>query len=147
MHRAVLAQNRITSYNVCYTKLLRGEIDRIKKDGVSEAELKRTRAQLIASQVYKLDSMFGQAMEIGQAEAVGLSWKDVDTMRERLQAVSAADVQAVANKYFSDDAVTVVITSYSIHYTKLYDALSTLLGSKRGSSFWYQGVLSAAKRK
>ncbi len=88
---------------------LRAEIERIRQEGVSETELKRTRAQLIAGQVYKLDSMFGQAMEIGQTEAVGLSWKDVDTMRERLQQVSAADVQAVAKKYFDDDGLTVGI--------------------------------------
>lgn len=86
---------------------LRAEIARIQKDGVSEAELKRTKAQLVAGQVYKLDSMFGQAMEIGQMEAVGHSWKDVDTMLERLQQVTAADVQAVAKKYFDDDALTI----------------------------------------
>ena len=86
---------------------LRAEITRIQQDGVSAAELKRTKAQLVAGQVYKLDSMFGQAMEIGQMEAVGLSWKDVEIMLERLQQVSAADVQAVARKYFDDDALTI----------------------------------------
>ena len=86
---------------------LRAEITRIQQDGVSAAELKRTKAQLVAGQVYKLDSMFGQAMEIGQMEAVGLSWKDVEIMLDRLQQVSAADVQAVARKYFADDALTI----------------------------------------
>ena len=86
---------------------LRAEIARIQQDGVSAAELKRTKAQLVAGQVYKLDSMFGQAMEIGQMEAVGLSWKNVEIMLERLQQVSAADVQAVARKYFTDDALTI----------------------------------------
>lgn len=88
---------------------LRAEIARIQQDGVTPAELKRTKAQLVAGQVYKLDSMFGQAMEIGQMEAVGLSWKDVDTMLDRLQKVTAEEVQAVARKYFSDDALTVGI--------------------------------------
>lgn len=88
---------------------LRAEITRIQQDGVSETELKRSKAQLIATQVYKLDSMFGQAMEIGQMEAVGLSWRDVKTGLERLQQVSAADIQAAARKYFNDDALTVGI--------------------------------------
>lgn len=88
---------------------LREEIKRIQEHGVSAAELRRSKAQLIASQVYKLDSMFGQAMEIGQMEAVGLPWQDVEVMRERLQNVSAAEVQAVAKKYFNDDALTVGI--------------------------------------
>ncbi len=86
---------------------LRAEIARVQKEGVSEQELKRAKAQLIAGQVYKLDSMFGQAMEIGQIEAVGLPYRQLDRMLEKLQAVSAADIQAVANKYFNDDALTI----------------------------------------
>lgn len=86
---------------------LRAEIARIQEQGVSEAELRRSKAQLIASQIYKLDSMFGQAMEIGQMEAVGLPWQDVEVMLERLQKVTAAEVQAVAKKYFDDDVLTV----------------------------------------
>ena len=86
---------------------LRAEITRVQNEGVSAAELKRAKAQLLASQVYKLDSMFGQAMEIGQTEAVGLSYKHIDRMLEKLQKVTAAEVQAVAKKYFSDDVLTI----------------------------------------
>jgi len=86
---------------------LRAEIARVQKDGVSEQELKRAKAQLIAGQVYKLDSMFGQAMEIGQIEAVGLPYRKLDRMLEKLQTVTAADIQAVANRYFNDDALTI----------------------------------------
>jgi zinc protease len=86
---------------------LRAEIARVQKDGVSEAELKRAKAQLLASQVYKLDSMFGQAMEIGQTEATGLPYRKIDRMLEKLQKVTAAEVQAAAKKYFTDDTLTV----------------------------------------
>jgi len=86
---------------------LRAEIARVQKDGVSPAELKRAKAQLLASEVYKLDSMFGQAMEIGQTESSGLSYKKLDRMLEKLQKVTAAEVQAVAKKYFTDDTLTV----------------------------------------
>jgi len=88
---------------------LRAEIVRVQKDGVSEQELKRAKAQLVAGQVYKMDSMFGQAMEIGQIEAVGLPYKKIDRMLEKLQKVSAAEVQAVARKYFTDDTLTIGI--------------------------------------
>jgi len=88
---------------------LRTEIARVQKDGVSEQELKRAKAQLVAGQVYKMDSMFGQAMEIGQIEAVGLPYRKIDRMLEKLQKVSAAEVQAVAKKYFTDDTLTVGI--------------------------------------
>ena len=88
---------------------LRAEIARFQKDGITDAELKRARAQLVASQVYKLDSMFGQAMEIGQTEAAGLSYKQIDRMLEKLQQVTAAELQAVARKYFTDDTLTIGI--------------------------------------
>ena len=86
---------------------LRGEVERIAKEGVSADELKRVKAQLIASQVYKRDSVFGQAMEIGSMELSGFSYKLIDRMIERLAAVTPAQVQAVAQKYFSDDQLTV----------------------------------------
>ena len=86
---------------------LRAEIARVQKDGVSEQELKRAKAQLLAGQVYKLDSMFGQAMEIGQIESAGLPYQQVDRMLEKLQKVTAAEVQSVAKKYFNDDALTI----------------------------------------
>jgi zinc protease len=86
---------------------LRAEITRIQKDGVSEQELKRARAQLVAAEVYKLDSMFGQAMEIGQTESAGIPYQKIDRMLEKLQQVTAAEVQAVAKKYFSDDTLTI----------------------------------------
>jgi zinc protease len=86
---------------------LRGEVERIAKEGVSADELKRVKAQLIASQVYKRDSVFGQAMEIGSMELSGFSYKLIDRMIERLAAVTPAQVQAVAQKYFSDAQLTV----------------------------------------
>ena len=86
---------------------LRSEIERVQKEGVSEQELKRAKAQLLASQVYKLDSMFGQAMEIGQTESAGIPYQKIERMLEKLQKVTAAEVQAVAKKYFNDDSLTV----------------------------------------
>ncbi len=90
---------------------LRAEIERIAKDGVSPDELRRVKAQLIASQVYKRDSVYGQAMEIGVMEMAGVSHKLIDRIIERLSAVTPAQVQAVAQKYFSDEQLTVATLS------------------------------------
>ncbi|MDB5840312.1 MAG: insulinase family protein [Herminiimonas sp.] len=87
--------------------LLRAEVDRIAKEGVSEDELKRVKTQLIAGQIYKRDSIFGQAMEIGTMEMTGISHKQIDRIIEKLGQVTAQQVQAVAQKYFSDDNLTV----------------------------------------
>ena len=86
---------------------LHAEIARIQNEGVSEDELRRVKVQAVAGQVYKRDSLMGQAMEIGMDEMVGLSWKDDPLMLERIRTVTAAEVQAVAKKYFRDDTLTV----------------------------------------
>lgn len=88
-------------------KHLRGEVERVAREGVSESELKRVKTQLIASQIYKRDSIFGQAMEIGTMEMSGISHRMIDRLIERLSQVSAQQVQAVAQKYFGDDALTI----------------------------------------
>ena len=67
-----------------------------RRHGVSEQELKRAKAQVVAAQVYKLDSMFGQAMEIGQLETSGLAYQANTRMIEKLQAVTAEQVRALS---------------------------------------------------
>jgi zinc protease len=88
---------------------LRAEVAKVASDGVSEAELQRARAQLIASETYKRDSMFAQAMEMGMMETVGFSWRDTDRIIARLKTVTAAQVKDVAARYFSDDVLTVAV--------------------------------------
>jgi zinc protease len=86
---------------------LRAEITRIQNEGVSDEELRRVKVQAVAGQVFKRDSLMGQAMEIGMDEMVGLSWKDDDLMLQRIRGVTAEQVQAVARKYFRDETLTV----------------------------------------
>jgi zinc protease len=88
-------------------QLLRAEVERVAKEGVSEAELQRVKTQLIAGQIYKRDSVFGQAMEIGVIEMTGISHTNIDRIIEKLKTVTAQQVQEVAQKYFGDDALTV----------------------------------------
>lgn len=52
-----------------------------------------------------------QAMEFGGLEIAGFSHRDADRILERIRAVTAAEVQSVANRYFGDDALTVVTLS------------------------------------
>ncbi|MBN9460557.1 MAG: insulinase family protein [Burkholderiales bacterium] len=87
---------------------LRGEVERIAREGVREDELRRIKTQYVAAQIYKRDSLMGQAMEIGSLEMAGFSHRDADRVLERIRAVTAAEVQAVARKYFGDDALTAV---------------------------------------
>jgi zinc protease len=86
---------------------LLGEIRRIAEHGVEDAELSRVKANLLASQVYKLDSVFGQAMEIAAYEMSGFSYAQAAEVQSRLKAVNSEHVKAVAAKYFSEDSMTV----------------------------------------
>jgi zinc protease len=86
---------------------LREEIALLEKDGVNEDELKRVKAQVTASEVYKRDSLFYQAMEIGQMESIGLGQKAIPVMLEKLHAVTAEQVQQVAREFLRDDNLTV----------------------------------------
>jgi zinc protease len=88
---------------------LRGELDKVMKEGVTEEELNRVKAQVTAAQVYQRDSMFYQAMLIGEFEMVGLSYKDIDLFVKKIQGVTAAQVQEVAKKYLKDDNLTVAV--------------------------------------
>jgi zinc protease len=88
---------------------IRGEIDKIKQDGVTEEELQRVKAQVIASQVYQRDSMFYQAMLIGEVETAGLPLNTLETRLAKLKAVTAGQVQEVARKYLADDRLSVAV--------------------------------------
>lgn len=88
---------------------IREQIEKIKRDGVTEEELQRVKAQVIAAQVYQRDSMFYQAMLIGEVETAGLPLNTLETRLEKLKAVTAGQVQEVARKYLVDDRLTVAV--------------------------------------
>lgn len=70
------------------------------------AELERVRAQLIASEVYARDSITRQARSIGMLETVGLSWRLLDSDFDSLNAVTPADIQAAARRFFTPQRST-----------------------------------------
>ena len=51
---------------------LRAQVQRVATEGVTEAELQRVKTQWVASEIYKLDSVFNQARELGVAWTLGL---------------------------------------------------------------------------
>lgn len=83
------------------------QIEQIKESGVSDEELQRVKAQVIAADVYQRDSMFYQGMQIGKLEASGFSWRILKDYPEKLKAVTPEQVQAVAKKYLVQDNLTV----------------------------------------
>jgi len=85
------------------------EVRNLREEPAANDELERVKAQVLAQNVFQRDSMFYQAMQLGMAETVGLGWRTVDEYVARINAVTAAEVQAVARKYLTEDALNVAI--------------------------------------
>ncbi len=83
------------------------QIELIKTGGVTQQELDRVKAAVIAADVYQRDSMFYQAMQIGQLETMNYSWRLLKEYPEKLKAVTSEQIQAVAKKYLIKDNMTV----------------------------------------
>ena len=86
---------------------LRQQIQRLQNEPVSAEELARIKAQVVASDIYAKDSIMGQASQIGSLETVGLNWHLMDTYVDHINAVTAEQVQKVAQKYLVDDHLTI----------------------------------------
>lgn len=85
---------------------LRSEVERIARDGINEAELRRVKTQWTASEIYELDSVFNQARELGSYWVNGMPIDTGDRLMQALKGVTAAQVQSVAQRYFQDDQRT-----------------------------------------
>ena len=88
---------------------IRKALEEVKQKGILESELKRIKVRILSDQIYKRDSIFGQAMEIGNTEMAGFSWKDINYMLEKMQTITPEQVQAVAKKYLVDEGLTIAI--------------------------------------
>jgi zinc protease len=85
---------------------LKAEVARIAREGVQEAELQRVKTQWMAGEIYKLDSVANQARELGGYWINGMALDTGDRLMARLRAVTDAQVQSVAQRYFSDEQLT-----------------------------------------
>jgi len=85
------------------------QVKRLQDKPVTQDELDRVKSQVVASDVYEQDSIFYQGMKIGQLETVGLDWRLADQYVERINAVTAEQLQAVARKYLVEKNLTVAV--------------------------------------
>ena len=86
---------------------IRTELERVKRDGISESELKRVKAQVIAGDVYQRDSLFYQAMQLGDYVTAGQPPAALSGRVDKLRAVTAQEVQAAARQWLQDDRLSV----------------------------------------
>lgn len=85
------------------------EIKALQTELVTAKELARVKAQVVAGEVYKLDSVQRQAYLIGVLESVGLGWQTMQAYEANIKAVTAEQVRSVAQKYLIADTKTVAV--------------------------------------
>ncbi len=104
---SAIPEKKIT-LNQLKTALL-DQIKQLQNTEVSQEELIRIKNQVMARQIYKKDSMFGEARELGLLETIGLSWKLADQYVTNIQAVTTEQIQFVAKRYLQEEKLTVGI--------------------------------------
>ncbi|MBH0209607.1 MAG: insulinase family protein [Nitrospira sp.] len=83
------------------------ELERLKWEPVSPKELERVINNLDADMVRALRSNSGMASQLAMYQAVAGDWRYVLQSRDKVAAVTAADVQRVAARYFTKSNRTV----------------------------------------
>ena len=79
-------------------KIVVAEVDRLKKDGVTDAEVATALGKIVAATAYKRDGTFAVAGALNEDIAAG-DWTLYYTLDAATRKVTAADVKRVANKY------------------------------------------------
>jgi zinc protease len=82
-------------------------IDQLKNEPISPDEMERVKAQLISERVYKMDTIQGQATELGALTSVGLDWRLSENLIDQIKTITPEQVQKIAQKYFTKERLTV----------------------------------------
>jgi zinc protease len=82
------------------------ETERLRREPVTEAELRRAKKQVEAGFLYAKDSIQNLSQQYGYYETVA-SWRYAEEYPERVRAVTAEDMLRVAGAYLIEDARTV----------------------------------------
>ncbi len=89
---------------------LRKEIDKLLKDGVTAEEVAEAKERLQSAAVFARDSVSTPSRVIGAALVAGQTLEDVEAWPERIGAVTAEQINAVARAVFDDRrSVTAVL--------------------------------------
>ena len=83
-------------------------IEKLKQQEVPSDELQKVKNNFAAAEYRRLSSNFAILMQLMLNDGEG-DWREVNSAGPRLQAVTAADVKRIANKYFNRENRTVAI--------------------------------------
>ena len=86
---------------------LRAEIDRLKTESVTPAELERIKTQLKAGLLRTLDSNMGMARQLAEYDAKTGDWRNMFEELKKLEAITPEDIQRVAQATFTAENRTI----------------------------------------
>ncbi len=89
--------------------LLGTELDRLAADGIDAEELRKAVGQLSGGLVMALEDNSSRMSRLGRSELVSGEFADMDASLDRIRAVTADDVQALARELAAAPRTTVVV--------------------------------------
>jgi len=88
---------------------LRAEIKKLQDAPVTAAELEKAKNQIVTSQLRQRETSLGKSQALGRATVLLGDPNRVNTELDRLQAVTAADVQRVAKTYLGRPKIILTV--------------------------------------
>lgn len=92
---------------------IHAEIERLKKEDISDEELKMIKTRAKANLIRSLGSNEGLAFNLGLFQARYEDWRELFRSVDRIDKVTKADIRRVANQIFVPDNRTVGIIEFS----------------------------------
>jgi len=136
LYRALVRDQKIASYSAGFTGLpgnkyphlfafyafplpghkpedmagpIHAEIEKLKKEDISDDELKMIKTRAKANLIRGLDSNSGLAFQLGINQARYGDWRELFRQVDRIDKISKADIRRVANQTFTENNRTVGI--------------------------------------
>ena len=84
-----------------YAAVARQLIEKVKREGFTEEELKNQKTGYITNVYYRQETNNAQASSLAQNEVIHGNWKRANTIKDDMKRVTVADLNRVFNKYVS----------------------------------------------
>ena len=76
---------------------------------IKDKEQSKAKARIKPNNVFKFDSVFYQAMQVGMLETKNISWKELDKYNSITESITLNEVKAAGKKFISDQSPLVTI--------------------------------------
>ena len=95
-----------TSTGLARRRML-AEIDKIKREGISQQELSDTKEKLLGAYLLERETLSGKILHLCMAELAGRSYQEDARSLQDLERVTVEDVKRVANRYLVEPTIIV----------------------------------------